>query len=257
MTDHETHRRPSLAIDLVILAIREGQLCAVALPRDDLGKETYALPGGFIHHGQSLDQTVVRVLAEKTGLTGLTFEQLATYCDPARDPRGHVVSVAYLALLPDPALAKDLPLAEIRVTWPGEVGGPASAHINGTAVRLAFDHAAILGDMVKRLRGKIDYSRIAFGLLHARFTLRQVQEMHEAILGRPLLKPAFRRKLLDRGILRDTGDTQTGTAHRPAALYELIPTLEYGCDSRPRSARTPHGDPRWRPWRVRSDCLQG
>lgn len=227
MTDLETYRHPALAIDLVILAIRDGHLCAVVLPRDDLGKETYALPGGFVHHDQSLDQTVARVLSEKTGLTGLAFEQLATYGDLARDPRGHVVSVAYLALLPAPLRAAGLPLAEIRVTWPGEAGGPASAHLKGTPLRLAFDHAAILGDTVKRLRGKIDYSRIAFSLLPARFTLRQVQEVHEAILGRPLLKPAFRRKLLDRGILRDTSEMQTGNAHRPAALYELVPpTLE-------------------------------
>jgi 8-oxo-dGTP diphosphatase len=224
MTDLETHRHPSLAIDLVILAIRDGQLCAVVLPRDDLGNGAYALPGGFVHHGQSLDQAVHRVLAEKTGLAGITFEQLATYGDPSRDPRGHVVSVAYLALLPDAALAKDLALAEIRVTWQGVTGGPATAHAKGTALPLAFDHAAILGDTVKRLRGKIDYSLIAFGLLPARFTLRQVQEVHEAILGRPLLKPAFRRKLLDRGILRETGAMETGSAFRPAALYELIPT---------------------------------
>lgn len=226
MTDLETHRHPLLAIDLVILAIRDGQLCAGVLPRDDLGNGAHALPGGFVHHGQSLDQTVARVLAEKTGLSGITFEQLATYGDPSRDPRGHIVSVAYLALLPDAALAHGLPLAEIRVTWPGEVGGPATAHAKGEALKLAFDHAAILGDTVKRLRGKIDYSLIAFGLLPPRFTLRQVQEVHEAILGRPLLKPAFRRKLLDRGILRDTRAMETGSAYRPAALYELIPTLE-------------------------------
>jgi 8-oxo-dGTP diphosphatase len=227
MTDLEIHRHPSLAIDLVILVISEGQLCAVVLPRDDLGNGTYALPGGFVHHGQSLDQTVARVLAEKTGLAGITFEQLATYGDPWRDPRGHVVSVAYLALLPDPALADGLPLAEIRVTWPGEAGGPATAHARDASLKLAFDHAAILGDTVKRLRGKIDYSRIAFSLLPARFTLRQVQEVHEAILGRPLLKPAFRRKLLDQGILRATGDMESGSAFRPAALYELVrPTLE-------------------------------
>jgi 8-oxo-dGTP diphosphatase len=226
MTDLETHRHPSLAIDLVILAIRDGQLCAVVLPRDDLGSGAYALPGGFVHHGQSLDHTVRRVLAEKTGLAGITCEQLATYGDPSRDPRGHVVSVAYLALLPEAALAKGLPLAEIHVTWPGEAGGPATARINGAALPLVFDHAAILGDTVKRLRGKIDYSLIAFGLLPARFTLRQVQEVHEAILGRPLLKPAFRRKLLDRGFLRGTGEMETGSAYRPAVLYELIPSLE-------------------------------
>lgn len=222
MTDLETHRHPSLAIDLVILAIRDGQLCAVVLPRDDLGNGAHALPGGFVHHGQSLDQTVRRVLAEKTGLKSITFEQLATYGDPSRDPRGHVVSVAYLALLPDAALAHGLQLAQIHVTWPGEAGGPATARINGAALPLAFDHAAILGDTVKRLRGKIDYSQIAFGLLPARFTLRQVQVVHEAILGRLLLKPAFRRKLLDRDILQETGGMEIGSAYRPAALYELI-----------------------------------
>ena len=226
MTDLEIHRHPSLAIDLVILAIRDAQLCAVVLPRDDLGNGAHALPGGFVHHGQSLDQTVARVLAEKTGLEGTTFEQLATYGDPARDPRGHVVSVAYLALLPEAALAKGLLLADVCVTWSGEIGGPATAYAKGAALALAYDHAAILGDTVKRLRGKIDYSCIAFGLLPARFTLRQVQEVHEAILGRPLLKPAFRRKLLDRGILRETGEMETGSAYRPAALYELIPKVE-------------------------------
>jgi 8-oxo-dGTP diphosphatase len=226
MTDLEIHRHPSLAIDLVILAIRDGQLCAVVLPRDDLGSGAHALPGGFVHHSQSLDQTVQRVLAEKTGLTGIAFEQLATYGDPSRDPRGHVVSIAYLALLPDAGLAKGLQLANIHVTWTGEAGGLASAHLGGAQLLLAFDHAAILGDTVKRLRGKIDYSRIAFGLLPRRFTLRQVQVVHEAILGRPLLKPAFRRKLLDRSILRETGAMETGSAFRPAALYELIPTEE-------------------------------
>ena len=231
MTDLEIHHHPSLAIDLVILTITTGRLCTVVLPRDDLTKGVFALPGGFVHYGTSLDQTVRRVLADKTGLVGITFEQLATYGDPSRDPRGHVVSVAYIAMQPFADMrmagtAKGWQLAEIRVDWPGAAGGVAMAMAmaQGAALPLAFDHAAILGDTVRRLRGKIDYSLIAFSFLPARFTLRQVQEVHEAILARPLLKPAFRRKLLDRGILRETGQMETGSAYRPAALFELIPS---------------------------------
>jgi 8-oxo-dGTP diphosphatase len=231
MSDLDAHRHPALAVDLVILTIEEGEVCAVVMPRDDLAKGAFALPGGFVRHGQSLDQTVERVFAEKTGLSGIAFEQLATYGDPARDPRGHVVSVVYLALVPamrlaQASLAAGLQLAAIRVTWTGETGGPATAQAKGAVLPLAFDHAAILGDTIRRLRGKIDYSLIGFGLLPPRFTLRDVQQVHEAILGRSLHKPAFRRKLLDRGILRETGQTETGGAYRPAALFELVQTSE-------------------------------
>ncbi len=75
--------------------------------------------------------------------------------------------------------------------------------------------------MVKRLRGKLDYSPIAFALLPDRFTLREVQEVHEAILGKPLKKPPFRRKLLDRGMIVPTGEFETGSAYRPAELFEV------------------------------------
>jgi 8-oxo-dGTP diphosphatase len=232
MTDLEAYRQPSIAVDLVILTVIDCRLCTVVLPRDDLARGAFALPGGFVRYGQSLDETVRRVLAEKTGFTGITFEQLATYGDPSRDPRGHVLSIVYLAMLPQ----ADLPrtqlvqgalICEVIVDWPGESGGPAKAFAGGRELNLSFDHAVILGDTVKRLRGKLNYSQIAFSVLPVQFTLRQVQEVHEAILGRQLLKPAFRRKLLDRGILRQTGQMETGSAYRPAALFELIqPTVE-------------------------------
>jgi 8-oxo-dGTP diphosphatase len=227
VTTFNTYAQPALAVDVVILTIKASRLCCALMRRDDVSPGAYALPGGFVHHGQSLDQTVMRVLAEKVKLKGIAFEQLATYGDPARDPRGHVVSVVYLALAPDAealmfALPEGFRLPEIRVDWPGERGGPASTHFDNEALPLAFDHASILGDTMKRLRGKIDYTNIAFALLPPSFTLRQVQEVHEAILGRPLLKPAFRRKLLDRGILQETGQMETGGAYRPATLYQLI-----------------------------------
>ena len=89
---------------------------------------------------------------------------------------------------------------------------------------LAFDHAVLLGEVVKRLRGKLDYTGIGFELLPAAFTLADVQQIHEAILGRSLAKPAFRRKLLDRGLIAATGKRERRGAHRPAELYQRIET---------------------------------
>ncbi|MEL7347565.1 MAG: NUDIX domain-containing protein [Pseudomonadota bacterium] len=225
MTEDTQYPRPSIAVDLAILCVSDGALRCVLMRRDDAAAVggTWALPGGFVHLGASLDDTVARVLADKTGLKDVHFEQLATYGDPARDPRGHVISITHLAITTAEALGSlgtGLTLAEVRVDWPGETGGPAQA-ITDAPLDLAFDHAAILGDTVKRLRGKLDYTPIGFAFLPPRFTLRAVQEVHEAILGMPLTKPAFRRKLLDRHALVPTGTRETGGAFRPAELYEL------------------------------------
>ena len=225
MTEATEYPRPSIAVDLAILCVSDGALRCVLMRRDDADAVggTWALPGGFVHLGASLDDTVARVLADKTGVTNVHFEQLATYGDPTRDPRGHVISVTHLAIATAEALgtlAKGLTLAEVRVDWSGEIGGTAQA-LAPEPLDLAFDHAAILGDTVKRLRGKLDYTPIGFAFLPQRFTLRAVQEVHEAILGMPLTKPAFRRKLLDRHPLVPTGKRETGGAFRPAELYEL------------------------------------
>lgn len=218
---------PALAIDVVCLCVQDGALRCLLMPRDDadvVGGD-WALPGGFVRHGDSLDATLQRVLAEKVGLERVHAEQLATYGAPERDPRDHVVSVTYLAIAEaaafDGAVAAGLRLAEIAVDWDGEVGGPARALMDGKAVPLAFDHAAILGDVVKRLRGKLDYTPIGFAFLPPRFTLRDVQDVHQAILNREMNKPAFRRKLLDRHALQATGAFETGGAYRPAELYEV------------------------------------
>jgi 8-oxo-dGTP diphosphatase len=180
------------------------------------------MPGGFVRIDQSLEQTVERVLAKKVGLQDIHFEQLASYGTIDRDPRGRVISIVYLALCPAEVLTDQL-LATIHVDWDGETGGSAQAFRNDKALKLSFDHADILGDVVKRLRGKLDYSRIGYALLPDRFTLREVQEVHEAILGKELKKPPFRRKLLDRGMIVPTGEFETGGAYRPAELYQVKP----------------------------------
>ncbi len=234
MPSPDRHPHPSVAVDIAALAVKDGALACLLMRRDDaktVGGD-WALPGAFVREGRPFEEALSRVLSGKLGLPRLHTEQLATYGDPARDPRGHVVSVTYLAPAPATELAAiarrdGFCLARISVAWEGEAGGPATAHApDGTPLKLAFDHAAILGDVVKRLRGKLDYTPIGFAFLPARFTLRDAQEVHEAVLGRPLNKPAFRRKLLDRHRLRPTGTRESGGAFRPAELYEVQAVME-------------------------------
>lgn len=230
MSDIFDFPAPAIAVDLAMVCIKDGALRCVVMRRADAAEMggDWALPGGFVHRNGSLEATVARVMAGKVGTLEAYFEQLATYGDPGRDPRGHVISVVYLAVAPAEALEAGvaanaaLALAHVAVDWPGETGGPAQAlDAEGAAMALAFDHADILGDMVKRLRGKLDYTAIGFKFLPPRFALRDVQEVHEAILDQALTKPAFRRKLLDRHALRATGVRESGGAYRPAELYEV------------------------------------
>jgi 8-oxo-dGTP diphosphatase len=199
--------------------------------RDDaqLTGGEWALPGGLVRIDEPIDATASRVLRDKAGINNAYLEQLYTYGAVDRDPRERVVSVTYFALMPIEAIevasreSADRTLARIAVDWEGETGGPAQAIApDGATLDLAFDHSDILGDVVKRLRGKLDYTPVALGLLPEFFTLREVQEVYEAILDRGLTKPAFRRKLLDRDIIKPTGRREAASAFRPAELYTRL-----------------------------------
>lgn len=228
--DLRSYDRPSMTVDLALLTVRSGALHALLTRRDSRPFEGHwALPGGFVRIDESLGAAARRVLRDKAHLAEAFIEQLYTFGAVGRDPRGRVVTVAYYALVDEAKLAvarqasDSLVLGEIVVPWPGEAGGPVQLHSDeGAVLPLAFDHADILGMAVKRLRGKLDYSPVGFELLPKRFTLRQLQEVHEAILGTKLNKPAFRRRMLDKGVLHATGARETGATYRPAELYRFI-----------------------------------
>jgi 8-oxo-dGTP diphosphatase len=156
------------------------------------------------------------------------LEQLYTFGAPRRDPRTRVISVAYYALVDRARFdalraAGDVRVARLSVPWEGETGGPVAAmDADGSALALAFDHAEILGMAVKRLRGKLDYTPIGFQLLPERFTLLELQRVHETVLGRPLNKDSFRRRMLASGLLEATGEAQKDVDHRPAELYRFV-----------------------------------
>ena len=231
-----SYPRPSLAVDVVALTVESGHLRVALYKRADAPqKGHYALPGGFVHIDESLDDAAARLLEAKAGFTKVFLEQLYTFGDVRRDPRGRVVTVAYYALVDAARFHKNsndtahkAVGARVAVPWPGETGGPvdvvvtAAGAAEGAAVPLAFDHADVLGLAVKRLRGKLDYTPVGFQLLPQEFTLRQLQEIHEAVRGEELNKDSFRRRMLTSGLLEATGARERDVSYRPAELYRFL-----------------------------------
>lgn len=202
---------PTVAVDVVIFSIDDGELQALLVQvKKGPFAGRWAFPGGRVPLGESLDEAAGRELREKTGIAGVYLEQLYTFGDPDRDPTGHVVSVAYFALVPRP----------VRPA----VEDPKYARIEWRPVRrlrrLAYGHNALAEHALSRLQAKIGYSNIAYGLLPREFGLGELQRVYEAILGRPIDRRNFRKRVLQLGLLRPVGRTRRG-AGRPAALYEF------------------------------------
>jgi 8-oxo-dGTP diphosphatase len=198
----------AMTADPVILAPLAGRLHVLLVERPGPpATGVWALPGGFMSSTERPEKTAQRKLTEKTGVGTVYLEQLATYGDPHRDPRGWIPSIAYLALIdaavlnPSDAAARWWPVDDL----------PA----------VAFDHGRIIADGVERLRGKLWYSNIAVGLLPERFTMTQARRLYEEISGVPYEASNFRRELERSGLVRATGDVVKGVPGRPAALYEF------------------------------------
>ena len=199
-----------VAVDLVIFTIRDGALHALLIERGVPPFEgRWALPGGFILPGESLADAALRELGEETGVRNVYLEQLYSFGDPERDPRGRVISVTYYALV----AADRAPLAagsdaSAARWWPVADHPP-----------LAFDHGQILDYALERLRNKLEYTTVGFRLLPPKFTLTQLQQVYEAILGRALDKRNFRRKMELLGILRPLKEWAREGRSRPAQLF--------------------------------------
>ena len=228
----ERYPRPSVAVDVVALTVAGGALEVALYERATAPSQRvapWALPGGFMHLDESLEDTAARVLRDKVGLAGVFLEQLFTFGDVHRDPRGRVLTVAYYALVDAARFTverAESPRATCRarldVPWAGETGGPVFAHDpNGRPLELFLDHADILGLAVKRLRGKLDYTPVGFQLLPAEFTLRELQVVHEVVRGEAVNKDSFRRRMLASGLLEATGAHERDVGYRPAELYRF------------------------------------
>jgi 8-oxo-dGTP diphosphatase len=201
-----------IAVDIVIFTIESGELRVLLVKRGIAPfAGHFAIPGGFVLEDESLDQAALRELKEETGVGDVYLEQLYSFGDPGRDPRGRVITIAYYALISrdrSPLLA-----------------GTDAADAQWCAVRdlpvLAFDHRTILDYALERLRNKLEYTTVGFQLLPSRFSLTELQGVYEAILGKRLDKRNFRRKLALLKVLRPTREYRHG-GRRPARLYEFV-----------------------------------
>ncbi len=201
--------KPITTVDVVLLTLCRGEL-AVGLVRRDRAPfaGTPALPGGYVHVPQDgdLQASAARILRDKAHVHGRFLEQLATFGNAGRDPRGWSLTVAYFALVPDAELtAADSAL---------------SLHPVDALPALAFDHAAIVAAAVERLRGRSSYSALPAFLLPPLFTMAELHAVYQQVLGTRLDQASFRRKVADQGIV-EAADSRRVGAHRPAALYRL------------------------------------
>lgn len=207
--DPADYDRPSVTVDCVALGMHDDRLAVLLIRRDRPPfAGDWALPGGFVGIDESLEAAAARVLRDKAGLTAVSPEQVHCFGAVDRDPRMRIIAIAYRVLL-DPERMAALPLREDQCLTPIDPAGDGQG--------LAFDHDEIVRVTVERLRREIDDA--AFALLPERFTLRALQGVHETVLGRTLNKPAFRRRMLERGVLQPTGEYEKGRAFRPAELY--------------------------------------
>lgn len=200
-----------MTVDIVIFTLREGSLQVLLVKRGVPPFEgQYAIPGGFIRGDESLEEAALRELHEETGVRNVFLEQLYTFGDPKRDPRGRVITVAYYALIASDKLSLVAGADAAEAQW-----FPASS-----VPPLAFDHKSILDYALERLRNKLEYTTVGFQLLPEKFTLGELQAVYEVILGRPLDKRNFRRKLALLGILKPLREWQR-TGRKPAQLFRF------------------------------------
>ena len=203
---------PKVAVDVIIFTVRDDtlQVLLVQLNAPPYAR-MWAFPGGLVPGGESTEAAATRFLFETTGVKDVYLEQLYTFSNPHRDPHGHVVSVAYFALVN---------YARINLRVPGKCDNIGWFPV-ATPPPLAYDHAEMLAYALQRLRWKLEYTNIVYSLLPRDFTLTELQRVYETIVDRPLDKRNFRKKMLSLGLLQATPRVAKAGAHRPARLYRF------------------------------------
>ena len=209
---------PFTTVDVVIFTVIDDQLNVLLVKRTSDGSEPFpgmwALPGGYvdIKRDKDLEACALHKLKEKTGVASPYLEQLGSWGNATRDPRGWTATHVYFALLPHEAVKLDTDSQSADIGWSPVKG-------DGVGHKLAFDHKTILAAALARLRNKAEYTSLPAYLLPDTFTLSELQRAYAVVLGRPVDKSGFRTRVLSAGLVEETNGVKTG--HRPAQLYRL------------------------------------
>lgn len=204
--------RPAVSADCVIFGFDDGELKVLLIERkNDPYMGRWAFPGGFLNMDEDTDSCARRELFEETGIKNVFIEQLYTFSDVDRDPRGRVITVAYYALVK---------LGDYKL-HAGDDAKSAKWFAISKIPPLAFDHNRILKVALTRLRGKIRYQPIGFELLPKKFTIPELQNLYETILVRKLDRRNFRKKILDTELLIDHNESVTGVPHKGARYFSF------------------------------------
>ena len=202
-----------LAVDAVVFGYGDEKTVSILLIKRKYPpfKGAWAIPGGFILEGESLEEAVERELREESGVDINYLEQLYTFGDPHRDPRGRVVSVAYFGLVRPEGFRLQASTDAEEAKW---------FPLNDLP-ELAFDHQIILEKAIERLSAKITYEPIGFELLEKKFPFSDLENLYVSLLGRPIDRRNFRKKMLSLGVLEELDEKVVQGPGRPASLFRF------------------------------------
>ena len=201
-----------LAVDAVVFTILSKELKILLIKRKiPPFQGSFALPGGFVHLDEGLEDAARRELEEETGVKGIFLKKLHAFGDVGRDPRGRVISIPYLAIIS----SEDL---RLQASADAEAAGWHSVY---SLPGLAFDHKKIIDDALKHLRFEIQNTNIALQIMPERFTLTELQHAYEIVLNDRLDKRNFRKAMHELGILKELPEFRMDGTHRPARLYSF------------------------------------
>lgn len=202
---------PILALDIVIFTIYKNELCVLVTKREEDWVHGYSLPWSIVSKWFTLEENFDEVLKRKTGITWVYKEQLYTFWDKVnRDPRGHVIAIAYYALVKAEDFLTQVDFTQVDIVTIDQF----------RTLKIFYQHDEIVEMALKRLKGKLGYTDIVKNLLPAKFRISQMQKMYELILWRKLDKRNFQKKIFSLRIIEETWELDRST-NRPAKLYKF------------------------------------
>ena len=255
--DPNKFERLSMTTDILIFSVSDGKnenyrklnkkyFSVLLVKRDNYPfKDKWCLPGGFIGYHEDIEDAAKRILYQEANIKDIYLEQLYTYGNPKRDPRMRVVSTSYMALIDKNKLINKIPdnaswfnitvlenkhYIDITLDNDNEI---IKFKIKKTLKekttdrykydiveneKLAFDHPLVITSGISRLKNKLEYTDVVFNMMPAYFTLGELQQVYEVILGKKLLDPAFRRIIANK--VEKTNKMKTGGGHRPSVLFK-------------------------------------